>query len=54
MITKLDELAINGCNCFNCAKSHLFNDVLKCTKNCEEESQYETVDEYDIKECWTE
>lgn len=55
-ITKIDELSINGCNCFNCGKSHLFDGFLKCSKDAKSSdgSDHKIVDEYDIKECWVE
>ena len=42
------NLIINGCNCFNCINSHLFDDKLICTKYNKQ------VEDDDAVECWKE
>lgn len=52
----INNLVINGCNCFNCKHSHLFNDELKCRLNAQSNngSDWILVKEDDIKMCWEE
>lgn len=52
----INDLIINGCNCFNCKHSHLFNNKLKCRLNTKgnNNSNSNYVKEDDVKICWEE
>lgn len=52
----INNLVINGCNCFNCKHSHLFNYELKCGLKAQNSdgSDYILVNEDDIRMCWEE
>lgn len=55
-MTRLEFLALEGNDCYNCVYSHWYGDQLKCSLNAktEDSSDYKVVDEYDIRACWAE